>query len=140
MALYEYTGRLSDLGGAPFPDAVPQLWVVAEKDTFGPEGPIPANKRVEISVGSTGMFSVRLHDSVSLRPPVRYVLLCLWLDGEGNPFGFAQWPFTAYSGGGPITDGGEPPTFTVWIGPPWPPEGSRGLYIDRNSPNEWGII
>lgn len=141
MAIYTYTGTLADLGGAPFPEAIPRLWVVAERDTFGPDGPIPAAKKVEITVASSGAFSVQLHDSASLSPPTRYRLRCLWLDGDsGDPVGFAEWVFTAFPGGGPINEGGEPPTYSVWIGPPWPAAGTPGLYIDRNSPNEWGII
>lgn len=140
MAFYTYTGKLADLGGVPFPGAVPRLWVEADRDTMGPEGPIPARKRVEVAVGSDGTFSVTLQASADLSPATLYTLRCDWLDGAGNPLGFAEWKFTAYQGGGPIRDGGAPPTFSIWVGPPWPPVGTPGLYLDKASPNDWGII
>lgn len=140
MAFYPYHGRLADFGGVPFPGATPRLWVEADRDTFGPDGPIPARKRIEIGVASDGLFSVTLQGSADVSPPVRYTLRCDWLDGAGNTLGFAEWPFSAYQGGGPISEGGEPPTYPVWVGPPWPPEKTRGMYVEKVSPNDWGII
>lgn len=139
MTLYTYTGKLADFGGVPFPGAVPRLYVEADRDSFGPQGPLPARKRVEITVASDGSFSVTLQASADTSPPITYLLRCEWLDGS-TPLGYAEWTFTAYQGGGPIGDGGTPPTFSIWVGPPWPPSGTPGLYLDKASPNDWGII
>lgn len=139
MALFVYTGTLKDFGGAPFPGAVPRLTVEADRDAFGPDGPLPARKRIQVPVAPDGAFSVRLQASADTVPPVQYLLRCEWLDGA-TPLGYAEWRFTAHQGGGPVTEGGAPPTYSVWVGPPWPPAGTPGLYLDTNSPNDWGII
>lgn len=130
MAIYTYTGTLADLGGSPFPGAFPKLYVVADRDTFGPNGPIPANKRVEIPVASDGSFAVQLTASADLSPSVRYTLRCEWLDGE-TPLGWAEWDFTAYGGGGPIKDGVSAPASVWWVGPPWPSGLPSGWYLNR---------
>lgn len=131
MALYTYTGTLADLGGVPFPGALPRLWVEADRDTFGPDGPIPARKRVIVNVATDGTFSVSLTASTETSPPVRYFLLCEWLDQSSSPVGFAQWEFTAYMGGGPIKDGAQAPLSVWWVGPPWPQGTPPGLYVNK---------
>lgn len=127
MALYPYTGTLADLGGAPFPGATPDLYVVADQDTFGPEGPIPARKQVEIEVASNGSFTVQLTASIDTTPPVKYRLICDWLTATGKPLGSAEWDFTAQPGGGPIAT--MPGVMTrVWYSTKQPPVNRSGIY------------
>lgn len=140
MPLYAYTGYLTDLGGAPFPDAVPRLWVEADRDTMGPDGPLPARKRVPVSIGAGGSFSILLTASQDTNPPIQYALRCEWLDGD-TVLGFAEWQFTAYPGGGPISSGfNAPVAATWWVGPPWPPLGTRGMYYDKTTDDVGQVV
>ena len=131
MAVYNYTGKLTDFGEAPFPSALPRLWVEPLRDAFSPSGPAAA-RRIPITVPASGDFTVALTASIDLIPPTPYSLRCEWLDADtGNVRGWAQWDFTAQIGGGPIAtmpnhitrvwyDTAEPPANRVgiiWIHP-----------------------
>lgn len=128
MAVYTYTGKLTDFGEAPFPNAIPRLWVAPMQDAFSPVGPAAA-KRIPITVASNGSFSVELEASVDLIPPTRYTLRCEWLQSadDPDPRGWAQWDFTAQIGGGPIST--MPGTLTrVWYATTQPPVNRSGIY------------
>lgn len=127
MAVYAYTGRLTDFGEAPFPSAMPRLWVEPSRDAFSSSGPSAA-KRIPITVASNGTFSVDLTASIDLTPPTGYSLRCEWLDPDsGSAIGWAQWDFTAQPGGGPIAT--MPGLLTrVWYSTAQPPANVSGIY------------
>ena len=130
MAVYPYTGKLTDFGEQPFPNAVPQLWIQPGSDAYTPSGPSAA-RRISVPVASDGTFSVDLTASIDLIPPMPYGLRCDWLTEDDEPLGWAEWEFTAQIGGGPIAtmpggitrvwyDTAEPPvnrTGITWIHP-----------------------
>lgn len=125
MAVYSYTGKLTDFGESPFPAAVPNLWVEAHRDAFSPSGPAAA-KRIPITVASNGTFSVDLIASIDLVPPTQYSLRCEWLDPNQQTVGWAQWDFTAQPGGGPIAT--MPGVMTrVWYSTTEPPVNRAGI-------------
>lgn len=127
MAVYTYTGKLTDFGEAPFPDALPRLWVEPERDAFSPSGP-SSKKRIPVVVASSGAFSVDLTASIDMLPATRYSLRCEWLNGlDGDPRGWSQWDFTAQPGGGPIAT--MPGVLTrVWYDTAPPPVDRSGIY------------
>lgn len=130
MAVYTYTGKLTDFGEAPFPDAFPRLWGEPERDAFSPSG-LAAARRIPIAVASNGSFSVDLTASIDLVPPTRYSLRCDWftVDVAGTEVlaGWAQWDFTAQIGGGPIAT--MPGVLTrVWYATTQPPVNRSGIY------------
>lgn len=127
MAVYDYTGKLTDFGEAPFPDAYPRLWVSPQQDAFSPSGPAAA-KHIPVTVASDGSFSVELIASIDLVPPTPYTLRCDWLNGPGgDPLGWAQWDFTAQPGGGPIAT--MPGVMTrVWYSTSQPPVSRAGIF------------
>lgn len=130
MAVYAYTGKLTDFGEAPFPEAVPRLWVEPERDAFSPSGPSAA-RRIPVVVAADGSFSVNLTASIDLVPPTRYALRCDWfrVDIAGTEVlaGWAQWDFTAQPGGGPIAT--MPGVLTrVWYDTTPPPVERSGIY------------
>ncbi len=127
MAVYPYTGTLTDFGETPFPGAYPRLWVQPMQDAFSPSGPAAA-KRIPITVASNGTFSVDLTASIDLLPPTRYSLRCEWLyESGGDPVGWSQWDFTAQPGGGSIAT--MPGVLTrVWYATTPPPVNRSGIY------------
>lgn len=126
MAVYTYTGKLTDFGEAPFPDAIPELTAVPLRDAFSPSGPAAA-KPIVVPVASTGVFSVDLIASIDLIPPTAYSLRCEWLNAGNDPVGWAQWDFTAQPGGGPIAT--MPNKLTrVWYSTSNPPVDRAGIY------------
>lgn len=127
MAVYTYTGKLTDFGEAPFPSAMPRLWVEPLRDAFSPSGPSAA-KRIPVTVASNGTFSVDLTASIDMVPPTTYSLRCEWLDPDsGSAIGWAQWDFTAQIGGGPIAT--MPGVLTrVWYDTTPPPVDRLGIY------------
>lgn len=128
MTTYAYTGTLADAGEAPFPDAVPNLYVVPLQDTFGPAGGVLASRRISIAVATNGTFSVRLVASVDLTPQTKYELRCDWLDAAGNLRGWASWKFTAAIGGGPISQMKDVILTRVWYSTSRPPVDRQGIY------------
>lgn len=127
MAVYSYTGKLTDFGEAPFPNAVPKLWVEPLQDAFSPSGPAAA-KRIPVTVASNGTFSVDLIASVDLVPPTAYSLRCEWLDPDQQAVGWAQWDFTAQPGGGPIATMPGSTLTRVWYATTAPPVSRVGIY------------
>lgn len=128
MAVYSYTGKLTDFGEAPFPNAYPRLWVAPQRDAFSPSGPAAA-KRIPVEVASNGTFSVDLTASIDLVPPTPYTLRCEWLSSanDPDPKGWAQWDFTAQPGGGDIAT--MPGVMTrVWYSTKQPPVNRSGIY------------
>ncbi|OIU88670.1 hypothetical protein [Microbacterium sp. AR7-10] len=127
MAVYAYTGKLTDFGEAPFPDAIPKLTVVPLRDAFSPSGPAAA-KPIVVPVASTGAFSVDLIASIDLIPPTAYSLRCEWLNAGNDPVGWAQWDFTAQPGGGPISTMPGSTLTRVWYATTAPPVNRPGIY------------
>lgn len=123
---YPYTGQLTDFGDAPFPGAVPRLWVDPERDAFSPDG-LAAAKRIPVTLPSSGLFSVDLIASIDLNPPTPYSFRCEWLTEDGDPIGWAQWDFTAQPGGGPIATMPNHVT-RVWYATTAPPVQRTGIY------------
>lgn len=138
MSIEHYNGTLTDLGESPFPEEMPLLYVTADRDTFSEHGPMPANKRVYVPINHLGQFSIGLTPSGETRPPVKYQLVCEWLSA-GEVAGMAVWEFTAYMGGGPIGAGSNATSERVWVGPPWPPAGTKGMYFSKET-NDWGVV
>ena len=135
MALYTYTGKLTDFTGTPFPGAQPRLWVEPDGSGFSGDG-VLATKRIPVAVASNGNFSVQLEASATVRPEAIYLLKCEWLDGD-TVLGWTDWArFRAPAGGGNIGELNQAPQ------PPWsiaygfgpPPPGITGLYIDITGP------
>ena len=129
MATQTYTGRLTDFGELPFPDAQPRLSVAPAVDAFGPNG-LLSSKRIPVSLAADGSFSVALVPSTDTSPPVEYVLRCEWLDAE-ILLGYSQWRFTALPSGGAISGMVSAPLSVWWVGPPWPPTLPSGWYFDQ---------
>lgn len=130
MTTYTYTGRLTDFGEAPFPEAMPRLWVEATEPAFGPTGAL-ATRRIPVTVAPNGNFSVALVASVDTSPTNIYKLRLEWLHAEGNLAGWSEWEFTAAIGGGSITESAAAPLSVWWVGPPWPPYPlPLGFYFD----------
>lgn len=128
MVVYTYTGKLTDFGAAPFPSAMPRLWVSPARDAFAPSG-LAAAKRIPVTVASNGSFSVDLEASIDLNPPTTYSIRCEWLDTDsGTPIGWAQWDFTAQIGGGPIATMPGSTLTRVWYSATEPPVNRRGVY------------
>lgn len=126
MAVYSYTGRLTDFGEAPFPAAVPRLWIQPGSDAFSPSGPAAA-RRIPVTVAVNGTFSVDLTASIDLVPPMPYGLRCDWLTEDDEPLGWSEWEFTAQPGGGPIAT--MPGVMTrVWYATAQPPVNRSGIY------------
>lgn len=126
MAVYAYTGKLTDFSDAPVPDATAELYVEPERSAMSPTGPA-ATRRIPITVASDGTFSVGLVASVDLVPNTKYSLRCEWTDIAGNPAGWSQWDFTAQPGGGPIAT--MPGVMTrVWYSTTQPPVNVPGIY------------
>lgn len=130
MATYTYTGRLTDYGEAPFPDAKPRLWVEVREAGFGPSGPL-APRRIPVTVASNGNFSVELVASVDTVPPARYTLRLEWLHADGNLAGWTEWQFNAAPGGGVLKPDKDVPLSVWFVGPPWPVNTPPGFYFDR---------
>lgn len=134
MATYTYTGRLTDLGESPFPEAYPRLWVEPEKTQpfgpFTPSGP-GADRRITIPLASNGTFSVDLVASADLIPPTRYILRCDWfMTGSGGDevlTGWSEWRFTALIGGGPLSTMPDAPVTRVWFSTTPPPVNRPGV-------------
>jgi len=131
MAVYTYTGTLTDFGESPFPDAIPRLWVAPEGDAFSPTGPSAA-KRIAVPVASNGTFSVDLTASIDMIPQTAYALRCEWLTtdsaGQDTPIGWAEWEFTAHPGGGPIATMPGKAFTRVWYSTNTPPIERTGIY------------
>lgn len=131
MTVYTFTGRLTDYGGAPFPNAVPELWVEPERPGYSATG-IMADKRIPVTVASDGSFSVQLEASSTVSPEAIYLLRCEWHD-PGGPRTWAEWArFRAPVGGGNIGDlnTAPQPSWSIAYGYGPPPAGVTGLYID----------
>lgn len=127
MTVYSYTGKLTDFGESPFPEAIPKLWVEPERDAFARSGPLAA-KRIPVRVLDSGNFSVDLLASIDTTPPTNYSLRCEWLQGiDGPPLGWAQWDFTAQIGGGAIA---TMPNFlsVIWYSSSPPPAERDDIY------------
>lgn len=130
MAVYDYTGKLTDFTEAPFPDAVPRLYVVPNGDAFSPTGP-SSKRSIPVDVASNGTFSISLQASIDLVPPTAYTLRCDWFTstavGQEVPAGWSEWEFTAQPGGGPIAT--MPNKITrVWYSTSQPPVDRAGIY------------
>lgn len=130
MTTYTYTGRLTDLGEAPFPDARPRLRVFPEQDTFTPSG-IGASRGIPVATGYDGAFVFDLIASADLNPPTLYTLRCNWYTtGAGGTevlAGWSDWTFTALIGGGPIATMPNAPLTRVWFDTNPPPVNRPGI-------------
>lgn len=130
MAVYTYTGRLTDLGEAPFPGANPRLRIAPERAVFTPNGP-GADRDIAVTAGYDGAFAVDLVASVDLIPPTRYVLRCDWfaigVGGEEVLAGWSEWRFTALIGGGPIATMPDAHLTRVWFSTSPPPANRPGI-------------
>lgn len=129
MAVYDYTGKLTDFTEQPFPGAVPRLYVVPNGDAFSPSGP-SAKRRIPIDVASNGTFSVSLTASIDLIPHTAYTLRCDWFSATANgqevPGEWSLWEFTAQPGGGSIAT--MPNKITrVWYSTSQPPVDRTGI-------------
>lgn len=131
MAVYAYTGKLTDFGEAPFPAATPRLWVQPERDAFTASGPAAA-RRIPVTVASNGDFTVNLTPSADLTPPTRYALRCDWFTVDVNGVevlaGWSEWRFTALIGGGPISTMPDGVITRVWYSTTPPPVNRPGIY------------
>lgn len=126
--VYTYTGKLTDFGDAPFPGAIPSLWVEPHRDAFSTSG-LSAARRIPITVASNGSFSVDLEASADLTPPTGYSIRCEWLEVVGGPpRGWAQWDFTADIGGGPISTMAGNRITRVWYATTQPPVNRPGVF------------
>lgn len=128
MAVYTYTGKLTDFGEAPFPNATPRLWVSAKRAAFGPDGGVLATRPVPVPLTESGQFAVNLIASVDLHPETGYSLRAEWLDADGIVRGWEQWDFTAAIGGGPISDMKDVVITRVWYDVNPPPVQRAGIY------------
>lgn len=148
MAVYTYTGRLTDLGEAPFPGASPRLRVEPEtagttSDPFTPTGP-GATRAILIPVAPDGTFTVDLIASVDLIPNTRYILRCDWFttgsSGQEVLAGWSEWRFTALIGGGPISTMPNAPVTRVWYSitpPPVQRPGISWVHPNTGDVREW---
>lgn len=150
MTVYEYTGTLTDIGLGVLTGKYPQMTVRPIVEAFGPDG-LVSSVRVAVSLDpATGAFSMTLIPSGELTPTsggaagVDYVievgrfdladdLTSIWV-------GTDAWRFTAVAGGGNIGGMNGGSLLAVWVGPPWPDPLRKGLYIDTETPNDWGIV
>ena len=123
---YVYTGKLADFTDTPFPEAAPRLWVEGEHESMSSDSVLAA-KRVPVSVGGDGAFSVQLVASVDLEPFTRYELRCEWLDAD-TVIGWTSWKFTALIGGGPIAKMRDVTITNVWYSDGQPPVSRSGIY------------
>lgn len=126
MTVYTYTGKLADFSDAPFPDALPRLWVEGKHAAVS-KGSMHALKRVHVPVNSRGFFSVSLVASVDLTPESPYLLRCEWLDGD-TVLGWTEWEFTALIGGGNIADMPSGVITNVWYSTLPPPVDRAGIF------------
>lgn len=131
MAVYTYTGKLTDFGEAPFPDAKPRLWVEPTRDAFSPSGP-SSRKRIPVTVAADGSFSVDLTASIDLTPPTPYALRCEWfaadITSDDGLVGWSQWEFTAQVGGGPVATMPGTTLTRVWYATTAPTVSRTGIY------------
>lgn len=127
MAIATYSGRLSDFAEEPFPSASPRLFVLAERDAFGPTGAL-SRRQIPVAVNALGEFSFDVVPSADTAPPTRYRLICEWLDVDQAVIGWSEWAFTAAVGGGPISEMGLIPITRFWCGPTEPPNRGPGLW------------
>ncbi|WP_424937527.1 MULTISPECIES: hypothetical protein [Bacteria] len=150
MSTETYTGKLSDIGLGVLTPARPVMKVAPEVEAFSPTGLVSAIP-VPVDVNPlTGAFSMKLFPSGELtaaqsgRVGVDYVISVGRFEDtvEGTVFhGMDVWRFTAVAGGGDVGGMAGGSLLAVWIGPPWPsPPLPKGLYIDLQSPNPWGIV
>ena len=128
MVTYTYTGKLADFGAAPFPNAMPWVWIAPEHDAFGPEGGVHPARDIPVGVRDNGAFQVDLVASADLKPETRYSLRCEWLTADGVSRGWAQLDFTAAIGGGPIADMKDATVTRVWWAESPPPVQRAGIY------------
>lgn len=129
MAVYEYTGKLTDFSEQPFPGAVPRLAVVPNGDAFSPTGP-SSKRTIPVPVGGDGSFSINLTASIDLIPETTYTLRCDWFtttaSGQEVPAGWSEWEFTAQPAGGPIASMPNKVT-RVWYSTSQPPVDREGI-------------
>lgn len=151
MAVYTYTGQLTDIARVPIGGWMPEMAVRPVVEAYAPSGLVSAVP-VPITVNpTTGAFSVSLIPSGELTPTgggspgVDYIISVgrFELGDDNKTFwaGTDSWRFTAVAGGGNIGEMNGASLLAVWLGPPWPlPPLPAGLYIDSAPPNEWGIV
>ena len=151
MAVYTYSGRLTDIGLGALVNANPVMRVRPVVEAFGPSGLISQAPVPVTITPATGAFSMSLIPSGELTPAtggsagVDYVIEVgrfeEAIDGSAVFAGLDVWRFTAVAGGGNVGDMAGSSLLAVWVGPPWPSSPlPAGLYIDTVSPNPWGIV
>lgn len=149
MSSFTYTGTLTDIGLGVIASSNPVMRVRPEVEAFGPDGVVSAKPRPVSVKSSTGAFSMTLYPSGQLTPGnggptgVAYILEVGRFEDtiDGKVFhGIDVWRFIAATGGGNIGDMAGGSLLAVWIGPPWPSPLQKGLYLDTNSPNPWGVL
>jgi hypothetical protein len=147
MSTFRYYGFATDLRENALSGSLPRMTVMPREEAWGPNGVVSATRRT-VPLAEDGAFNIELIPSDELLDkagrPIPYVLDLVLSQpdatGAYTPTGFERWEFIAQPGGGPVIDMGPTPLYRVFIGPPWPPEGTPGLYIDTESPNSWGMI
>lgn len=149
MALYAYTGTLTDIGLGFLTGAHPEVTVRPEESAFGPDG-LVSDVRVPVTLtgGSFSMSLIPSGDLTSARTGAAgmpYVIEVgrfeLAADLTKIWHGTEVWRFTAVAGGGNVggMQGGS--LLAVWLGPPWPSAPyPKGLYIDTTDTNEWTVV
>lgn len=147
---YTYGATLTDIGLGLLNDRLPEITVRPEVESFGPDG-IVSGVRVPVTRDpATGTFFMNLIPSGDLTPVaggtpgVDYILEVGRFDLADDLtkiwHGTEAWRFTAVAGGGNIGEMNGGSMLALWIGPPWPAQQPKGLYIDTLPPNDWGIV
>lgn len=130
MAVYDYTGKLTDFTEQPVPGAVPRLYVVPNGDAFSPSGP-SAKRRIPVEVASNGTFTVSLTASTDVVPETAYTLRCDWFTttvfGQEVQQDWSEWEFSAQPGGGSIATMPNK-IMRVWYSTSRPPVDVAGIF------------
>lgn len=151
MSTAEYTGTLNTIGAERLAEFTRiALRVRPKEEAFGPNGIVSAAPIDVPLIGNNGAFTMTLIPSGELigrsgLAGVDYVLSADRFEetaaGSEWDAGWDLWEFTAVAGGGNISDMKGGSITSTWIGPPWPsPPLPKGIYIDLESPNYWGIV
>lgn len=149
MTQFTYTGTLMDIGLGLLIDKNPVMTVRPEVEAYGLHGLVSA-VRMPVTVRSDGWFSMSLMPSGELTPAVGgpvgvpYIIEVARfetaVDGSTVFNGLDVWRFTAVAGGGAVSEMAGGSVLAAFVGPPWPSPLTKGLYIDKESPNAWGVV
>ena len=129
MALYDYTLKVTDFAGRPFPGATPRARIRPQHAASGTDGQL-VDKDIDVPLTYDGDGAFQLVASNDLVPTTGYVLLVEWQAADGQVAGWSEFEFFARAGGGDIRTMSGVPESAVIYGPPWPDPAPPGLYID----------